>query len=264
MGLILGIALAFLKELLHNKIRNKEELESLTKLPIYGVIPIKRYKFAYKESFRALRVNIQYIIPKHPNCKIILVTSSIPKEGKTVTTHHLANILATASKSVVAIDLDMRKPRLHEEFRLDNKYGVSDVLVGRKNLDEVVKKINTHLDFMPSGQVVPDPPELLLSQSFENMINELAQKYEYIVFDTAPMGMVSDTNILMRYVDLALVLVRANYTDKAILKDIQELHDEKGHTTIGLILNCVEELSTRSGYGGYGYGYGYGEKEDKT
>jgi len=258
-GLILGIALAFLRALMDDKIRSLEDISKLIDIPIYGAIPLQKFKFAFKESFRTIRTNLEFIIPQRKDCKVILISSSVPKEGKTTISANLSKILSVAAKKVLILDLDMRKPRLFEEFGLENKKGMSTYLIGKHDLEEVIEPINEHLDFFPSGPVSPNPSELIMSKKFEETLYELMEEYEYIVIDTSPIGMVSDANLLLKYIDILLLVTRANYTAKEMIREFNKMIEGKEVHSVGIILNEAP-LDLRKGYG-YGYGYGYGERE---
>lgn len=254
-GLILGVAIAFLRAMLDTKVHNKEELEKLTDIPLYGVIPIKEKERVFRESFITVRTNLHFIIPHHKNCKIIMVSSSVPKEGKTTISSGLAHILARTERKVLALDLDMRKPRMHQEFARPNNKGMSTYLAGEHTFEEALQPISTHLDFFPAGPVAPNPSELLMSEKFKKTLDMLVGRYEYIVIDTSPIGVVADASLLLQYIDLMLLVVRANYTEKNHVRDFEKMAREKQIKSVGIILNGVKR-SQKDSYG-YGYGYGY-------
>jgi len=176
-----------------------------------------------------------------------MVSSSIPKEGKTTISSGLSKILSIASQKVLVMDLDMRKPRLYQEFDLKNDIGMSDVLVERCSIDEVITPINDHLDFFPAGPVAPNPAEPLISHKFRTLMGTLMDKYEYIVIDTSPIGLISVANTLLEYIDLMLLVIRANYTEKGLIKEFSKMIEEKNIQSVGLILNGATQ-EKRSGY----------------
>ena len=257
-GLILGIAIAFLRALLDTKVHNSDELEKITNIPLFGVVPLKKENHAFKEAFISLRTNLQFVIPSHKNCKILMVTSSIPSEGKTTIAAEVANALSEVYSKVLIIDLDLRKPRLFQEFRRTNHHGLSNYLVGEYLLDELIVPINERLDFLPAGPVAPNPSALLMSNIFKETIDQLVEHYDYIIMDTSPIGMVADTSLLLKFTDVLLLVTRTNYTEKSMIKKFEKVIEEKDLNNVGIVLNFMS-IKHSSGYG-YGYGYGYGNK----
>ncbi|WP_457594131.1 GumC family protein [Hydrogenimonas sp.] len=260
LGLVIGILQAFVRKMMDNTIKSVEDVEKLTDLPIYGVIPFlgsKRVKSAYLESLRVIRTNLEFLA-NGGKSKLVTVTSSIPQEGKTTTTAELAKIIAKGEKKVIVLDLDMRRSKLHELFKLPNKEGVSTLLAGKVTLKEVIQKTREeNLSVITSGPTPPNPSELLMTDAFKRLIKSLMAEYDYVLLDSPPIGLVTDAMIVMRMSDINLILLRAEYSKKDFLKNIN--HFVKEHELkAGIILNGVKASSKSAAYGfGYGYNYGY-------
>jgi capsular exopolysaccharide synthesis family protein len=207
------------------------------------------------ESFRALRTNIQYLAADKEK-KIITVTSSIGGEGKTFTTMNLAAIIALSGHKTILIGGDLRKPKLHEDFKVDTSKGLSSYLINKSELAEVIEKTEIDsLDVIASGPTPPNPAELLDSKKMRDLIMELNKTYDYVIIDTPPIGLVTDGVILMQHADVNLYIVRHNYSKKSALNVINNLYHQKQVENVHIIINDFKHTS--SGYG-YGYGYGYG------
>ena len=272
-GLILGIFFSALRAMLDSKIRDAATVEELTDTPLYGILPDKVNARFFKEALRNIRTNLYFVLPNDKRCVTMLISSTIPGEGKTTVIAGLAEIMAQTNKKVLVIDLDLRKPRLFQEMKKSNKVGVTNYLVEDKRIEELIQPIDDNLDFIAAGAVPPNPSELLMSERFNELINILMEQYDYILFDTAPMGTVIDASLILKHADITLLVVRANKAEKHFLENFNRVRIDKGIKSAGIILNQVklgkEEKSYGygSGYGGasYGaeYGYGYGDSQHK-
>ena len=264
-GLLLPITFISLRDFFSDTIKSKSDLLNSTNIPILGlvghsdnprslVVP-SASKSIIAESFRALRTNIQYLAADKEK-KVITVTSSIGGEGKTFTTMNLAAIFALSGHRTILIGGDLRKPKLHEDFKVDTSKGLSSYLINKSNLTEVIEKteIDT-LDVIASGPTPPNPAELLDSKKMRDLIMELNKTYDYVIIDTPPIGLVTDGVILMQNADVNLYVVRHNYSKTSALSVINNLYRQKQVENIHIIINDFKHTS--SGYG-YGYGYGYG------
>lgn len=264
LGVIVGIAYAFLREFLNDTVKNTDEIERFSSIPIYGVIPLnknKKTKNIFLEAFRSIRTNLQFL-PQTETSRVITITSSVSGEGKTTVAAKLAEVIGQTSKRVVVLDIDMRKASVHKEFDVDNVFGLSNYLTGQKSLEEVIAKTEQeNIDLITTGPLPPNPSELILTDNMKTLIEKLKEEYEYIIIDTPPVGLVTDALILMNYADISFVLVRANYTRKEFIKNLDRLSKEHSHNHIGMILNGVE-IGEKYGYG-YGVSYGYGYGNDK-
>jgi capsular exopolysaccharide synthesis family protein len=263
LGLLLGSILAFIR---HNKniyIKNKDDLESLTSLPFYGSIPFykqsknkisvhKELKSPFSEAFRSLRTNLQFISQKEEGT-IMLITSTVAGEGKSTTTANLATILEMAKYKTIVVNFDLRKPTLHKFFDLDNTKGISSYLDGIHTLNDIISSTEfANLDIIPSGPIPADPSELMMSKELPKLFEKLKTMYEYIIIDTAPIGIISDTKILMQYSDLNLIIIREDYAKKEFIVTLEEMIIKHNFNNIGLILNASKAIG-----GEYGYGYSY-------
>jgi len=266
-GFILGIFYIFLKDFFDTKIRSVKDIESLTNIPLYGTLPLNNNERFFKEALRNIRTNLQFVIADNKECINILVSSTVAGEGKTTITAGLVEVISQADKKVLVIDLDLRKPRLYKELKRSNKIGMSNYLTNSIELDNVIQTIHENLDFFPAGSVPPNPSELFMNKRFDETIKELEKRYDYIIFDSAPIGTVTDASLILKYSDILLLTVRANMADKIFLENFNKMTKEKNIKSSGIILNGVKLVKNRNygyGYGyGYGYDYGYGEKKDK-
>ena len=263
LGLIFGSILALIRNKGNASIQDKEDIEKLTSLPIYGTIPFskqKKYqlevqsqaKSPFAESFRTLRTNLQFS-KKENVATTILLTSTIAGEGKTTISANLATILDMARYKTVVINLDLRKPTLHKFFAVDNSIGVSTYLNGNHNVKEVIRATEfANLDIITSGPIPADPSELILSKRLPALFESLKEMYDYIVVDSAPIGIVTDTKTIMKHTDLNLIILREDYAKKEFIGTLEEMIAKYEFENVGLILNASKEQA-----GEYGYGYGY-------
>jgi len=268
LGLVIGSILAFIRENKNHYIRNKDDIKKLTNLPVYGSIPYfkqKKHKISlhneakspFFESFRTLRTNLQFSNKKQRST-VILITSTIAGEGKSTTTANLATVLEMAKYKTIIVNFDLRKPTLHKFFDIDNNIGLSTYLMGENSLNEIILPTEfANLDIVPSGRIPSNPSELILSKELPRLFEKLKEMYEYIIIDTAPIGIISDTKMLMQYSDLNLIIIREDYAKKEFIATLEEIIEKHNFKNIGLILNASKAKG-----GEYGYGYSY-EYEDK-
>lgn len=276
-GVFLSFALVIIRYLLHNKVTNLRELERVTKAPILGTVPkYKHRKLKYtkllvhinpksslNEALRSIRTNLAFILPQGQNLydatdtKIISITSTISGEGKTFVATNLGGIIAMSEKKVILLDCDMRKPKLHIAFDVENDVGVSNVLIKQNTLEDCIKKtpIDT-LDFISAGPTPPNPSELILRSDFDDLLAKLKENYDIIIIDTPPVGLVTDGVLIMKKVDVPLYVVKAHYSRKVFGKGIDKLVQSNNFHNLSIVLNSVKHMT---GYGGYKYGYGYGK-----
>jgi succinoglycan biosynthesis transport protein ExoP len=270
-GLIVGLGIAILRYTLDTKIRNERDVETVTPLPILGGIAFDSRaverplvvkddpRSPRSESFRTLRTNLQYLVASaHPRSYVI--TSSIAGEGKSTTAANLAIVTASAGTRVVIVDADLRKPKLAEYLGLEGASGLTDVLVGRADLDDVMQKWGVYdLYVLPAGRIPPNPSELLGSTAMIMLIAELEAKFDLVLFDAPPLLPVTDGAILAKHTGGALVVVRSGRVHKGQLKGAISALTNVGSSVAGIVLSMVPTKGPDSyGYGRYGYGYGYG------
>ncbi len=274
LGLILGIALAFLREFLDDRIKSEEDVTKVTDLPVLGFIPnikddsdkVKVFlspKSAVAEAFRNLRTNLQFML-KQKNTHVIAVTSTVGGEGKTTVCINLGGIMSMAEKKTVILNLDMRKPTLHEKFGLQNIKGMSTLLSEHAHLNEVIQHTEyENLDIIASGPVPPNPSELIQSAVMERVLEKLKDVYDVIILDTPPIGLVTDARTLMHFADTSIYVLRADHSKKGFLRNIEKLANEDIRG-FGVLINDAKMNSHGYGYGyGYGYGNGYGYYEEE-
>jgi len=270
LGLVLGLTLAFLRHSKNNYIKSKNDIEYNTLLPFYGSIPFlkqrkneiyvnKEMRTIFSESFRTLRTNLQFMSQEKEGT-IILISSTIAGEGKSTISANLATILEMAKYKTIIINFDLRKPSLHKFFDVENNKGISTFLNGKNKMEEIIVSTEfANLDFIPSGPIPLDPSELILSKKIPLLFEELRDKYEYIIVDTAPIGIVSDTKTLMQHSDLNLIIIREDYAQKDFINTLEEIVSKHKFKNVGLILNASK---AKGGEYGYGCSYEY-EYENK-
>lgn len=269
LGTIIPLFFIIAKEILDTHIHNAEEIERTSPIPILGIVGKKntkndltvflKAKSAVSESFRALRSNLQFIFVGNKNMqsKTILVTSSVSGEGKTFVSINLATVFALGNKKTILVGLDLRKPRIFDDFGMTNELGVVNFLIGEESKENIIQQTQIpNLDLILSGPVPPNPSELLISDEIEELMKELKQTYEYIIIDTPPVGIVSDAIELLKFADASIYVVRQNYTQKGMLKMINEKYEKKEVKNMTIVLN---DFNVKSKYG-YEYGYGYGHE----
>ena len=283
-ALVLGIAIPvvviYLIDLTKFKIEGRADVEKLTSVPIAGDIPLTDEKNTKEgsiavfenqnnlmsETFRNIRTNIQFMLQN--NKKVILVTSTVSGEGKSFTSANLAISLSLLGKKVVIVGLDIRKPGLNKVFNLSSKEkGITQYLANPEmDLMSLVQlsDVNRNLYILPGGTVPPNPTELLARDGLDKAIEILKKNFDYVILDTAPIGMVTDTLLTGRVADLSAYVCRADYTHKAEYTLINELFHEQKLPNLCTIINGVD-LKKRKygyyyGYGKYGKHYGYGKR----
>lgn len=277
MGVAIPIGLIYLLELLRYKIEGRNDLERLTKVPVLGDVAVahdvksgeraivvqENSNNMMAETFRSIRTNLQFILDT-PDKKVIQFTSSTSGEGKTFVSSNLAMSLALLGKKVILLGLDVRKPRLADVFGLpDRKKGITAFLTGSPDDKELLFEqimpsgVSANLDILPAGVVPPNPAELLSKKNLDNAIEFLKEKYDYVILDTAPVGLVADTLIIARVADATVYICRADYTPKNDLNLVNSLYNEGKLKNMSIVLNGVDMSKRKYGYY-YGYGGGYG------
>lgn len=287
LALALGVGLPFgiiyLIDLLNYRIGSRSDVDKLAKVAILGEVP--RAKSLEKgeralvvredcnnlmaETFRAIRTNLNFILNDSTQ-KVVLLTSTTSGEGKTFISSNLAMSLALLGKKVLLCGLDIRKPRLIDLFKLsDKKRGITTYLAGDANDKELLFKqiqnsgVTENLDLLPAGIVPPNPAELLAKENLDKAIEFLSEKYDYILLDTAPVGLVADTLLIGRVANATIYVCRAGYTAKSSFEFINGIKAENKLPNMSLIINDVDmDKGTYYGAGKYGYGkYGYGSRQ---
>ncbi len=239
-GFIFGIFFIFFKESLNKKIRKLNDIIPLTNSIILGEIREGKNNRLSKEDFRMVRTNLQLSsIHQNSSCNIILVTSTIDGEGKTIISANLARIFSEINRKVLVIDLNMRKPKLHNEFKRKNSIGISNYILQDIEISDILINITANLDFIPGGAIVSNESTLLMNNKFEKLIEELKEIYDYIIFDTPSLIPYSDTRLLFQYSDIVLFILRANVSFKNYIIDFENFKKTHKMKSSGIILNGV-------------------------
>ncbi len=267
LALFVGIAgtvsFIMIKDFLNDNIVTHEDVERNTKIPFIGTIShgnkreqgtiIAHARSPIGESFRSLRVNLQYLT-LGKNANVIGITSSRESEGKTFCSVNLAAAMAHSGRKTILIDTDMRRPKVASYFQLKNKKGLSNFLIGDSSLKDIISTTESKgFDVIGSGPIPPNPIDLIGHPRMEELITTLKQSYSTIILDSPPLGYVSEYIILMKYTDANLYVVRSDYTNRNSLTKINKLYERKKINNVSILLNDVKS-SKRTGYG-YGYEY---------
>ena len=271
MGLLIPLLIVFLIFFINNAIQNTDDISSLTKIPLIGVIGVKhtdtnlsvfeKPKSALSESFRAIRSSLQFLYKKQnlEGSKTLMLTSSVSGEGKTFCSVNIATVFAMSEKKTVIVGFDLRKPKIFDDFNLKNDVGVVNYLIGQKTMDEIIHKTHIpHLDVIISGPVPPNPSELIMGESMVKFMNALKERYDYVILDTPPVGLVTDAIELSQYADVTLYITRQNFTKKEMINLLNNRVNREELNNVSIILNGVENKAKYGAGYGYGYGYGYG------
>ena len=218
-------------------------------------------KSPVSEAYRTIRTNIQFAGVDKP-IKSIVFTSTIQDEGKSTVVANLGIVMAQAGQKVVIMDCDFRNPTQHRLFKLQNK-GLSNCIATGKDVLEIVQSSGTPgLDILTSGPVAPNPSEILASNRMKTVINELKEKYDYVLIDTPPVLPVTDSSVIGSIADGTILLTAWNQITPAMAKEAKTRLEQAGAKILGVVLNKVEVASKGYGYGyGYGYYYYYGHEE---
>ena len=268
LGILIPLIMVFGVTIIDSTIKNTDDISKMTKIPILGVVGKKnsknnlavfeKPKSALAESFRAVRSSLQFLYKKQQaGAKTLMLTSSISGEGKTFCSINIATVFALSEKKTVIVGLDLRKPKIFQDFHIENKVGVVNYLIGQKTLEEITQSTPIpFLDFISAGPVPPNPGELIMGESMKEMLDELKLKYDYIILDTPPVGLVSDALELTPYCDATLYVVRQNVTRKEMLSLVNNKHKRGELKNISIVFNGFENKA-KYGYG-HAYGYGYG------
>ena len=292
LGIAIPVGIIYIIELLRYKIEDRSDVEKLTTVPIIGDIPAsdnmpkegsvvvrENQNDMMAETFRNVRTNVQYMLGS--NQKVVLITSTTSGEGKSFVSSNLAISLSLLGKKVVIVGLDIRKPGLNKVFNLSSKEkGITQYLANPEmDLMSLIQQsdVNKNLYILPGGTVPPNPTELLARDGLDKAIEILKKNFDYVILDTAPIGMVTDTLLIGRVADLSAYVCRTDYTHKAEYTLINELYHEKKLPNLCTIINGVDlkrrkygyyygygKYGKHYGYGKrYGYGYGYGQEKKK-
>ena len=301
-GLLGGIGLAFLLEALDTSVKTQEDVEKGLGVAFLGIIPTftpggvsrsrrrrKRHrrqggpeilagshpdlfchenpKSSAAECCRSIRTNILFMSPDHPPRRL-LVTRARPQEGKTTVAISLAITMAQSGARVVIVDSDMRRPRVHTAFGMDNDEGLSTAVLGTRKVEELVRPTQVPgLDLLPCGPIPPNPAELIHTERFREVVAQLERLYDRVVFDSPPVIAVTDPVVLSRYVDGVVMVLKSLVTNRRAAKfAVKQLRDVGGNI-LGAVLNDLDLENREYGYYHYyyyrKYGYYYGSREEE-
>jgi len=274
-GLLIPLGYIYLLELLDTKVHTKEEIEKALNVPIIGDIPKlesnkKRYLISKQdnsstaEAFRILRTNINFLVPHKDNSgKVIFITSTIAHEGKSLISTNLATALALAGKRTLILGMDIRAPKIESYLGARGEIGVTNYIADSNVvIEDIIFRAPDidNLDVVTSGDLAPNPSELLMHPRVKELFTYVRENYEYIIVDTAAYSMVTDTLLLSSYADAFIYVIRANFLDKRMLKYIKSLYNDKRLPKMSILVNGVDHKKSY----GYGYGYGYGTDFEKS
>ena len=293
LGLGIPFGCIYLADLLKYKIENRSDVEKLTDVPVVGEIPLGKKPEAgaivvhenrnevMEETFRALRTNLLFMLK--PEERVIMFSSTMPGEGKSFVAGNLAVSLAYMGKKTLIMGMDIRKPGLNKVFNLSRRiHGITSYLSDPEHTDlfDIIQQsdLSPNLDILPGGPPIPpNPTELVARRTLDEAISRLKEKYDYIILDTAPIGMVTDSSIISRVADMLVYVCRADYTPKGGFSFINTLRDEHKIPHLATVINSIDMSKRKNSYGygygqkygygygkaGYGYGYGYGDEKKK-
>lgn len=271
LGIMIPLIIFLVRRLMRYKIEGHDDVASLTDIPIIADVPVATDKSKgtadivvrenqntqMEETFRSLRTNLQFMFKE--GHKVAMFTSSTSGEGKTFNVTNLAMSFALLEKKVIIVGLDIRKPRIAEQFGIhDHHHGITNLLATNEPTVEMVKEqiipsgINNNLDLLMSGPIPPNPTELLSRKSLDATMAILKELYDYVFIDTAPIGLVTDTFLLGRVADATVFVCRADYTPKRALSNLNALNTAKRLPEIGIVINGIDMSKKK-----YGYYYGY-------
>ncbi|MBN8650198.1 MAG: polysaccharide biosynthesis tyrosine autokinase [Cytophagales bacterium] len=278
-GIVLPIILFVLLEILNNRVQSREDIHKYTSIPFMGgighndtdlsLVVKGKPKSGISESFRALRSNLNFFVQNQTG-KVFMITSSISGEGKTFTTINLASVFALSGRKTLIVGADMRRPKIFSDFGLSNDKGLSTYLSGMHRLEEVIQQTEIpNLFLVSGGPVPPNPSELLMTERLNQFKGEALSQFDYVIFDTPPLALVTDAFVISNQVDHTVFVVRQNYTSRDFLKSIQDYYAEGKLKNMSVLLNDIVKSGLGYGYGygyqyGYSYQYGYGIRKRKS
>lgn len=270
---LISAIIIVIRYLLYNKINSIDDISTYTDVAVLGGIPKSnlksevsqlilhnRPKSMLAEAFRNIRSNLEFINSEDKS-KVITISSTISGEGKTFIAINLGAIIAMAGHKVIMLDFDLRKPRFHKSFQVDNLKGISTVLIDRHTPDECIHETEVeNLSFITSGPIPPNPGEIIMTEKYQNFIKELKQKFDFIIIDTPPIGIVTDAMMSYQIADYPIYVTRSEVSPKAFIEHINDFAESSKLKNLSIVLNGIDGGNSNYGYGykyGYGYRYGY-------
>lgn len=278
-GFIFAFLIAVIRKLFFERIENVSDLAEVAEMNIVGGIPFvkdmqnpimieSQPKSHVTESFRTIRTNLSFFGEgQEGKTKKILLSSFFPGEGKTFCSTNLANLIAKGSKKTLIVDFDLHRPKVHKMYNLENQIGVANFIIGKSDFDGILHKdVYPNLDVITAGPIAPNPSELVLRDRVKELIAIAEERYDYLIVDTPPFGLLNDTMELVKFVDMFLVIMNTRYTRKKGVEHINEMLHKFDKIGKGVVLNGIKENRLQYYYSkytykytyGYNYGYGYG------
>ena len=276
-GLAIPIGVAVLRELLNDKVNNKGDIDKFTSAPLLGEVGHSEEKESLiitgsdrkfiSEQFRIIRANLQYVLPRQAK-STILVSSSMSGEGKSFVATNMAGVMAISGKKTVILEFDIRKPKILKGLGIDRKNvkGITNYLMGKATIDDIIMPVAQmeNLYVIGCGPIPPNPAELILDPRMDDLFREVKERFDIVVIDTAPVGLVSDAVELGKYSDASVYIVRHDYTYKKQVQLVEELYKGGKLPHLSIVINDVQAAlgyGKYYGYVSYGYiGYGYGSE----
>jgi len=262
LGLFMILLHTIIRTKMDVKIKTAEDISDISDIPLFGIVPYVKDKNLYNsvyvfaepnsvasEAFRAMRTNLDYVVTSSKS-KVILVSSSVPNEGKTVISANLAATIGMSEKKTVLVSLDLRRPELHHKFGLSNKIGMSDVLANRVSLSEAVweHELYSNFNIITSGRIPPNPAELIASTRMEEVLEELRREYDYIIIDTPPINYISDAVTLFKHADINLFVVKSGFSEQEYVVKLEKLMKKLHIEHSGIILNSIKSKYETKAY----------------
>ena len=274
-GLLIPFLIIYLIDFLNTKVRSREEVEKLLNIPVLGDIPKftskKRFLIGKEdyssvaEAFRILRTNINFLLTKSidDKGKVIFITSTIAHEGKSFVASNLAASLGFAGKKTLIMGMDVRAPSIKSYLGIRGTKGITNYIIDKNlSLKDITLKVPKveNLDIISSGDIPPNPAELLMSPRVKDLFDSVKGNYDFIIVDTAASSIITDTTLISHLADAFIYVIRTNHLDKRLLGYVQSVYKDKIFDNLGLVINGIDH---KKGYG-YGYGYGYKANQEKV
>ncbi len=265
-GLVIGLGISLLKIFTIEKVETLDALSSITNLSILGIAPAlkedSKYLFdeensrsALYEAFRSLRANLEFL-GSQDSKKRILITSLQPSEGKTFTSVNLSYILSRTQNKVLLVDCDLHKPKVADVYKIGNSKGLSNLLSSQAKFEDHVHHFDEYLDILTAGPLPPNASELIASPAFSAFLDSIDNQYEYIIIDTPPIGLITDTLVMMKMVDVKLFVMSSNFTTRNTIRQIEQIIERSELDNTAVILNKAKPSFSRFYYGKQMYYYG--------
>ncbi len=271
-GLLIPFFILFAIDIIDTKIHSRADIEKLVRIPIIGEIPytVKKKKrlitkddrSSASEAFRLVRTNLDFMLTRTKNkSKVVMVTSTIGNEGKTFVAMNMAKTLALSDNKVLLLGLDLRAPTISKTLNLKKGIGVTNFIKDKSiSIDDITNQFPDveNLDLITSGLIPPNPAELLMSKRLEKLFKQVNEEYDYIIVDTSPLSLVTDTLILNKFADLFIYVIRAEFLDRRMLKVPETIFNDGKLNHMSILVNGIRQKNDN-----YGYGYGYGNSKSK-